>query len=602
MNQKSMSFKEAIEHGEYAEDQLRLALSLTTLGLWEWSLEKDEVILSDEIFEITGLDKSAFDGTMTYVVGKIIHPEERLNFMKSMALARKEGIIRNRTYRVNHPHKDQCWVKFFTKVIRNDAGQPVKLMGTLLEITDDHLTKTSLKNNLDFMESIVETLPTPIYYKDDKGLYKFCNKAFTTFVGQEKEEVIGKDMRTLVTEEYLKTYKYADEELIRTKDAQSYEGKVLHSDGSIHSVLFSRAAHLDKKGHVHGIVGIMQDITNQKSIEREVKMLYKAKDVFLNANRNMMSYRSEKEFFDSIQKELQDVFDKATQSTVLQLDKQDVMSILINEGYDEKETQTFNMPLKESFVWKDSDGNLEQSHIIRDVSRYTRGAHQKIVATENGQDIHSSLVIPLRIEGKLRWILCIDSSVEEAYDEVDQFVADYICEELPIVYRMFELYQKTLMLSRYDGLTGLMNRRYFEYVFEEKINRAFYGKKALIVGLFDLDGLKKINDNYGHHAGDAYIKAFVNILKQSYSGADMLARIGGDEFTGLFEDDSLEALSEKFEQIRKTFENTEISCEGATFKGSFSYGFAIYPDDSKEMSHLLQLADENMYKDKQRHS
>jgi diguanylate cyclase (GGDEF)-like protein len=224
------------------------------------------------------------------------------------------------------------------------------------------------------------------------------------------------------------------------------------------------------------------------------------------------------------------------------------------------------------------------------------------VATENGQDIHSSLVIPLRIEGKLRWILCIDSSVEEAYDEVDQFVADYICEELPIVYRMFELYQKTLMLSRYDGLTGLMNRRYFEYVFEEKMNRAIYGKKTLIVGLFDLDGLKKINDNYGHHAGDAYIKVFVDILKQTYSGADMLARIGGDEFTALFEDDNLEALSEKFEQIRKTFEKTEISCEGVTFTGSFSYGFAIYPDDSKEMSHLLQLADENMYKDKQRHS
>lgn len=82
----------------------------------------------------------------------------------------------------------------------------------------------------------------------------------------------------------------------------------------------------------------------------------------------------------------------------------------------------------------------------------------------------------------------------------------------------------------------------------------------------------------------------------------MLARIGGDEFTGLFEDDNLETLSKKFEKIRQNFESTEINCEGITFKGSFSYGFAIYPDNSKEMSQLLQLADENMYKDKQRHS
>lgn len=597
-----MSFKEAIEHGEYAQDQLRLVLSLTTLGFWEWSLEKDEVLLSDEIFEIIGLDKSAFDGTMTCVVAKIIHPEERLNFMKSMALVRKEGLVRNRAYRVNHPHKDQCWIKFFTKVICNNDGKPIKMMGTLLEVTDDYLMQISLKSNFDFMESIVETLPTPIYYKDDKGLYKFCNKAFTRFVGQEKEQVIGKDMRTLVSEEYLKTYEYADEEIKITKEPQSFEGKVMHSDGNIHSVLFSRGAHMDKNGDVHGIVGIMQDITNQKSIEREVQMLYKAKDVFLNANRDMMSYKSEREFFDRIQKKLQEVFDKATQSTVLQLDHQESMSILINEGYDEIETKAFNIQLKDSFVWKDSDGNLEHSHIIRDVSKYTKDLHQKIVATESGQDIHTSLVIPLRIEGNLRWILLIDSSSQDAFDDVDQFVADYICEELPIVYRMFDLYQKTLMLSRYDGLTGLMNRRYFEYVFEEKINRAFYGKKALIVGLFDLDGLKKINDNYGHHAGDAYIKAFVEMVKKTYSGADMLARIGGDEFTGLFEDDNLETLSKKFEKIRQNFESTEINCEGITFKGSFSYGFAIYPDNSKEMSQLLQLADENMYKDKQRHS
>lgn len=229
------------------------------------------------------------------------------------------------------------------------------------------------------------------------------------------------------------------------------------------------------------------------------------------------------------------------------------------------------------------------------------GGGQKIVTTVSGNPVHSTLVIPLKVEGKLRWILFFDSPKSQVYDEIDQFVADYVREELPIVYRMFELYQKTLMLSRYDGLTGLMNRRYFEYVMEEKMNRAIYNKEALLVALFDLDGLKKINDNYGHHAGDAYIKSFVNLLKDTFPEADTLARIGGDEFTGMFTHGAIELLTEKIKEMRSRFEQQEVYCEGITFSGSFSFGFSTYPKDSKEMSQILQLADENMYKDKQRH-
>lgn len=380
----------------------------------------------------------------------------------------------------------------------------------------------------------------------------------------------------------------------------SIEGKVLHKDGSLHTVLFSKAAHVNLKGHAEGLVGVMQDITNQKAIEREVQMLYKAKDVFLNVNRLMMTYKTEKEFFDSIQCRLQDVFEKADQSTVLQLSENQNLTILINSGYDAKETREFLMPLEESFMWKDTGGVIERSHVINDIPSYKTKQSKKVISTESGQEVQSTLMIPLKTEGELRWILSFDSNQNYIFDEIDQFVAEYIREELPIVYRMFELYQRTLKLSRYDGLTGLMNRRYFEFVFEEMINRAFYTGKPLVVILFDLDGLKNINDTYGHHAGDAYIKGFVTALNEEFGETDPFARIGGDEFTGLFDKDDVAILVNRIENTRKKYEDRDITSEGASFRGSFSYGISIYPDHSKDMSHLLQIADDNMYRDKQR--
>lgn len=594
------SFKDAIQDGNHMNRQMKCAMKMASLGLWEWSLDTDEVILSDEVFVITGLNQDDFDEKMTYIVGKLIHLKDRAKFMKSMALARREGVVRNLTYRINHQVNDYCYVKFNSELISNKDGKVIRLIGTLRDVTEEHIEKLKLKNNLAFVKSIVESLPTPIYYKSINGHYKYCNEALLNFIGRKREDIIGKTVKDIVPEELAQMYQYADESLLTNKESQMFEGKMLHKDGSLHTVLFSKAAHINEGGYPEGIVGVMQDISNQKSIEREVQMLYKAKDVFLNINRNMMSYKDEKEFFNSIQMRLQEVFEHAHQSTVLQLNEDNTLTILINSGYEMEESNRFIMPFEESFMWKETDGLMDSSHVINDIQHYTQGKDQKVLATEVGEEVESALMIPLKVEGVLRWILSFDSTGNYVFDEIDQFVAEYIREELPTVYRMFELYQKTLMLSRYDGLTGLMNRRYYEYVLEEKMHRAEYSKESLVVLLFDLDGLKKINDNNGHHAGDIYLKSFVKALKATFKQEDCLARIGGDEFTGTFGDVDIEELTNTIERIRTEFEARPMVCEGFAFNGSFSYGLSIYPEDSKDMSHLLQLADENMYKDKLR--
>lgn len=594
------SFHDAIKNGEHMHEQYKCAMKMASIGLWEWLLETDDVLLSDEIFELTSLEQENFDGKITYIVGKLIHLEDRVKFMKSMALVRRQGIVRNLVYRINHRDKEECWVKFESQLIKDDEGKVIKLIGTIQDVTESYKEKMDTEHRLAFMESILESLPTPIYYKGIDGEYKYCNEALLKFMGQHRNKLIGKTVEGIIPNDLAQMYRYADESLLTNKESQMFEGKVPHKDGSYHTVLFSKAAHVSAQGKVQGIVGVMQDISNQKSIEREEQMLYKAKDVFLTINRNMMSYKNEKEFLNIIQNRLHEVFDKAQQSTVLELNDDNTLTILINSGYDYDESNNFVIPLEESFMWIESDGLMDISHVLNDIQRYTQGENQKVVATEDGGEVQSSLMIPLVVEGSLKWILSFDSKDNYVFDDIDQFVAEYIREELPTVYRMFELYQKTLMLSRYDGLTGLMNRRYYEYVLEEKLHRAEYNKESLVLVLFDLDGLKKINDNNGHHAGDHYLKSFVAALKSNFKQEDSLARIGGDEFTGAFGDADIAQLINVIENMRAVFETNVMTCEGIEFYGSFSYGLSIYPEDSKDMSHLLQLADEKMYKDKLR--
>lgn len=276
------SFNDAIKNGEHMNEQYKCAMKMASIGLWEWLLETDDVLLSDEIFELTSLEQENFDGKITYIVGKLIHLEDRVKFMKSMALVRRQGIVRNLVYRINHRDKEECWVKFESQLIKDDEGKVIKLIGTIQEVTESYKEKIDTEHRLAFMESILESLPTPIYYKGVDGEYKYCNEALLKFMGQHRNKLIGKTVEGIIPNDLAQMYQYADESLLTNKESQMFEGKVPHKDGSYHTVLFSKAAHVSAQGKVQGIVGVMQDISNQKSIEREEQMLYKAKDVFDN--------------------------------------------------------------------------------------------------------------------------------------------------------------------------------------------------------------------------------------------------------------------------------------------------------------------------------
>lgn len=147
-----------------------------------------------------------------------------------------------------------------------------------------------------------------------------------------------------------------------------------------------------------------------------------------------------------------------------------------------------------------------------------------------------------------------------------------------------------------DPLTGLYNRRFLEDGLLKQKLRAKQDKTLFAVLMLDLDHFKKINDTFGHDAGDAVLKEIGEILEQATKPGDIASRYGGEEFMLLFHDIDLEQAKLRAEQIRLAVSKLQIKY-GAQLIGpiTISVGIAIYPLDSDDIEKLIELADKALY-------
>lgn len=150
-----------------------------------------------------------------------------------------------------------------------------------------------------------------------------------------------------------------------------------------------------------------------------------------------------------------------------------------------------------------------------------------------------------------------------------------------------------------DPLTGVSNRRYFMERSNEAVRRAKRLSETLAVLMMDIDFFKKINDRYGHPAGDEVIKALAKTVKQQIREIDLLGRLGGEEFAVLLVDTDLRNGKLVAERIRAAVEGECVVDSGRKIRFTVSVGVSVFQDDA-EMDSLLQRADEGLYRAKKK--
>jgi len=157
------------------------------------------------------------------------------------------------------------------------------------------------------------------------------------------------------------------------------------------------------------------------------------------------------------------------------------------------------------------------------------------------------------------------------------------------------LYETVEALAITDGLTGLYTRRYFFERFEEELQRSKrHGFKFSFL-MIDIDDFKVCNDTYGHLVGDAVLKEVSHIAKGSAREIDLTARYGGEEFSMILPETDRAGAMLVAERIRKRIAENTFKAYDEKLKVTVSIGLAVYPDDSQEMSDLVERADRALY-------
>jgi diguanylate cyclase (GGDEF)-like protein len=151
--------------------------------------------------------------------------------------------------------------------------------------------------------------------------------------------------------------------------------------------------------------------------------------------------------------------------------------------------------------------------------------------------------------------------------------------------------------AREDGLTGLLNRRYFELELAKEYERAVRYERPITVVMVDIDNFKLINDNFSHLIGDQVLKTIADILRQNRRANDIVARYGGEELVLVFPETSLDVAAGLCERLRKSIETFSWRKIHRRLKVTVSMGLA---SDTSVANHekLLALADEKLYEAK----
>ena len=197
----------------------------------------------------------------------------------------------------------------------------------------------------------------------------------------------------------------------------------------------------------------------------------------------------------------------------------------------------------------------------------------------------NSTIIPLKdSRGKVDHICLIVYDVTEV--AVNRLQIQAANEQLKII-------------SQTDGLTGLLNRKTWEEELEKEFLRFSRHQQPCSLIMFDIDHFKKINDGYGHPAGDAVIRSTAEILKQNIREVDSAGRYGGEEFAVILVNSDAEGAKIVAERIRKQMEVNSIEYDSQLIKYTVSFGISQLTPKMTDRTYWINCADQGLYQAKQ---
>ena len=267
--------------------------------------------------------------------------------------------------------------------------------------------------------------------------------------------------------------------------------------------------------------------------------------------------------------------------------------------------------LSEKEVFASGCLNLEDSYIKKAVEKSITGifgpntsytlktVYENWCGIEKLDDkiFQNSYIHPIKYENETIGAICFFGRQDKDIENQKLFYV--VLKEIDLLITIQTLYAQNKYLSLTDSLTGLFNRRYLMEMLEREYSRSKRYKTDLGLALIDIDFFKKINDTYGHQAGDFMLKEITSIIKKMLRKSDIIFRYGGEEVLIILPETNKEKSFVPLERIRKLIEKTDFKYKDTIIKTSVSIGITDTKQETLTLEMLIEQADKAMYHAKQ---
>jgi diguanylate cyclase (GGDEF)-like protein/PAS domain S-box-containing protein len=424
------------------------------------------------------------------------------------------------------------------------------------DVTEQRLAEAALVHSEQRFRDVSEAVGDIIWETDSDGMIVFLTADIEDVVGFEAEQLLGKPMSALLPQEDVDDFNHWRDDVYRRQEAfTNVEARTVDSDGNIIWLQISGTPYFDADGIFQGYRGAAMDITDRKDTETAIKaserklraLAESAYDAII-----MIDARGRVSFWNDAAEQL--------------------------FGYTEREVlgRDLHPLISPPEGWEEADRGMG-AFSVQGTGPGVGTIAEVVAMHKDGTRFEAERSIAsFRLEGEWYAVATIRDITERKATEA-----------------------KLLELATTDSLTGLYNRRRFMELCEQEFSRSVRYSRSLAMFMLDIDHFKKVNDEYGHDAGDKVLRSLSEVSASALRGADILGRLGGEEFGVLLPETDAESAYEVAERLREAIANASISVNGSSLKVTVSIGISILSPEMHSIDALLKGADVALYQAKQ---
>ena len=481
-----------------------------------------------------------------------------------------------------HLNKIRHWVSVTKVPWYDEGGKIIGTIGITRGITERKEAEEALLKSQQEFASLFNSSPEALVYLDEKGNITNINLRFTELFGYNLNEVKGRNLDNgmIHPPEKMEEGKWITEKALKGK--LYYETIRKKKDGTLFPVYIS-GSRVMLDGKLQGVITMYKDITERKRNEELNKVLY-------NISKAANSPISLNQLYKTIHQELSTIIDTTNFYIALVDGKENKIFFPFNID----DTKPIHLPR-----------TINHNSLVAEVIRTGKSifVNREMIKGEKfmmefkewfGTLRKVWLGSPLKVEDRVIGAVVVQSYTNpKLYSEKDIGLLEFVSSQVATAIERKRTDEKIRYLSFHDALTGLYNRAYFEEELKRYNSPRYY---PLSVIMIDINGLKVVNDTFGHDQGDKLLQHLASLLNSISRKGDVVARLGGDEFVILLPSTTAEQVHDFHERIKKTCEEDNI--KPIYLRPSIALGCVTQKGEYQNPETLLKEVDKRMYQDK----